>query len=236
MAVGSYFKHLGAWKRISNDSNAGAYVKKGGVWTRGPANDQGSYVKRDGVWRPTANPPTTFTYLMDWSASYSGTSINTSSNRDVLNYEGRSSIHGDESSLWGFDYAQMQADLAGKTITAVEVRLTSRWSFGALGKNFHVMQHNHATKPASVSLGTILEVAIWERGETRSVDLPLSFGEALRDGTQKGVGLRFNDPSDNGWGYMTGTHTTTVLTSSPQPSEIVVCPNGEKAMITVSAV
>jgi hypothetical protein len=67
-------------------------------------------------WPPEGADPGTYTYHATWANSYGDGQINDSSHRDELNYQGESSWHGDESSLWGFDYAQIQSDLAGLAI------------------------------------------------------------------------------------------------------------------------
>jgi hypothetical protein len=229
---------MAIWVKTSQ----GVSREVGDMWVNNSAGDQrhviAAWVKTSqGVarqWWPETMLET-FVYYMDWAQSYSGSSINNSSNRDKLNYEGKSDFHGQESSLWGFDDAQMRSDLAGKTILSVDVRLTSRWSFGAGGKNFNVMQHNYSSKPSSMSPGSVIYHGLWARGETRAVALPVSFAEGLRDGTQRGLGLRYTDPSDNGWGYMTGTYSTNTLTASPSSSQLIPCPTSEKAMITVRA-
>jgi hypothetical protein len=186
-------------------------------------------------WPPEGEDPQIFKYYATWANSYGDGDINDSSHRDELNYQGESSYHGEESSLWGFDYAQMQTDLAGLEIESVGVRLTSRWTYAGGGKEFHIMPHNYSSKPSTVSLQDNMSHVFLGRGQTGSTDLPVWFGEGLRDGTQKGLGLRFTQPGEYAWGYCTGMYSTNRLVASPSDGDIIPCPASNLAMITVVA-
>ncbi len=185
---------------------------------------------------PGAPPSTTFTYLAQWAQSYSGTTLNTSSHRDQLNYQGESSTHGEESSLWGFDDAQIRADLAGREISLVEARLTSRWTYAGSGKRFHIMEHNHSDKPQTVTLGDIIADIFLPRAGTGSVTLPVAFGERLRDGTARGIGLRYQMPGEEEWGYCTGMYSTANPVASPGDGDIITCPPEQLTMLTITTI
>ncbi|RLB61875.1 MAG: hypothetical protein DRH08_13260 [Deltaproteobacteria bacterium] len=203
----------GSWRNVTE-----AYIVAGGQWVK---------------WWGAAPPPVQYTYLANWANSYSGTAINTSSHRDELNYQGESSYHGEESSLWGFDDALMRADLAGKTILSVTARITSRWTYAGGGKYFHIMPHNHADKPSTAVLSPNFVSVLLPRDGTGTVVLPVSFGEQLRDGTMKGIGLKFEQPGENEWGYCTGMYTTFSPVASPEDWDIAVCPTDQLAMLTI---
>jgi hypothetical protein len=185
-------------------------------------------------------PPDTeeqiFTYNAIWAQSYSGTSLNNSSHRGQLNYQGESSYHGHESSLWGFDIAQIRADLASHpNITKVRARISNRWTYSSGGEYFYVMRHNHSTEPTTVQLGDIMVEPWLGRGETKTFDLPVSFGEALRDGSAAGIGLKYKIPGVNEWGYCTGMYSTKRLVASPSDSDIIACPENQITQISILA-
>ncbi len=188
------------------------------------------------VWQ-TEEPPTPgteFTYYANWAQSYAGTTLNTSSHRDQLNYQGGSSTHGDESSLWGFDDVQMRADLAGKTVLGVIARLTSRWTYAGSGKTFHVMTHNHAAKPSIATFGPIVAQPLLPRSGTETFTLPISVGEDIRDGAVAGIGLKFEEPGEYAWGYCTGMYSTSSPVASPGDGDMVACPQNQLAVLIIT--
>ncbi len=232
MAIPHYVKMAGEWREAMLPT---PYVKMAGDWKEAPSPYL--YVKIAGAWRSTDGatvPVTSYSYLANWANTYSGTTINYSSHRDQLNYQGESSYHGEESSLWGFNDAQMRADLAGKTIVGVTARITARWTYAGGGKYFHIMPHNHADKPSTAVLSDNFVSVLLSRTGTGVVTLPVSFGEKLRDGTMKGIGLRFDQPGENEWGYCTGMYSTNTPIASPGDGNIITCPTDQLAMLTVT--
>ena len=200
------------------------------------AKTQADFVKVNAVKELSyqRSDPQEFTYDAIYSQTYDGTVANNSSNRDVLAYEGHSSIHGDESSLFGFDFAQIQADLAIRpNIISVTLRLSQRWSFDGGGKTFHVAEHNFATKPASgLVFGATLATPFMTRGQILTSVLPNSFAERLRDNVMKGLGLK-NTITD--WGYCAGMFTTNVLVASPTAGQIEPSGAGEIPRLIINA-
>lgn len=174
------------------------------------ANKAFSYLRSD---------PQVFTYDAIDSQTYDGTNENNSSNRDILAYEGQSGTHGNEGSMFLFDDAQIRADLAVRpTIISVTFRLSCRWSFDGGGKTFHVAEQNFSPLPTSGAVwGTTLATEFFTRGQIRTLALPNSFAERLRDNTQKGLGLKYTITN---WGYMAGMWTTNVLTASPSGGQL----------------
>lgn len=181
-------------------------------------------------------PPDTvhdsYTYYAIWAQSYSGNTANNSSHRGQLNYQGESSYHGEESSLWGFDIAQIRNDLAGRTIESAALKITSRWTYDGQGKVYHVMTHNHTTEPTTATFGPIVGEEWIPRTGSGSYDIPHDVIDDLINGGVSGFGLKYMMPGEENWGYCTGMYTTKSPVASPEDSDIISCPNDQKATLT----
>ena len=172
-----------------------------------------------------------------WAQTYSGTEHNESSERGYLNYEGHSSYHGNESSLWGFDFTAIRQRLVGREVTRVQARITSRWSYDGGGKTYHIMKHGYTSEPSSITIGEEIATITLPRAGTGYTDLPLSIVDEINNGTVHGIGLRYTD-SDTSWGYCTGMYTTSEVVSSPDPDQIIPCPDDQltKIIFTSTAI
>lgn len=81
--------------------------------------------------------------------------------------------------------------LTGKTIARVRVRLRRMNQGGIIAAvRIHVGTHTYTTAPASTpTISDIRPLTSLARNQTATVDCPKSWGEQLRDGTRKGLGV-----------------------------------------------
>ncbi len=208
---------------------------KGGGWDQVEIG----YVRDGGSWEIfyVRSDPVEHVYDMDWHGVYNDTALFTSSQRDKLGYNGyASSTARKETTIYGFDYAQIQADLADRpTISKVTVEIECRWTYSGSGKDFTFGQHNYGgSAPGSIAIPSTFATEFFARGERRTIDLPTSFGEALRDGTAKGLALPYTGTSQP-WGYMAALYTTTTLTSSPSDGQTTLADPGEKPRLRITS-
>lgn len=119
--------------------------------------------------------------------------------RDGVNTDGvwvpKGQTYGNYKSLAFIDYAYWQTTLKGKEITDVKLwleRKSTQHGYPNDGRYIKVWTHNYASKPSgepTLSNGTEIWNTNFGRGDAHYVDLPIKFGEALRDGTAKGFAL-----------------------------------------------
>lgn len=100
--------------------------------------------------------------------------------------------YGNHRGLMYFDASAIQTELAGKTIKSVRLFMTrdTRGGSSASGAlSFHL--HNYTSQPAGMpALGTSLgALGSYAWGESKWITLPNSVGNALRDGTAKGIAI-----------------------------------------------
>jgi len=95
--------------------------------------------------------------------------------------------------LWFFDYAAIQSALVGKTIKSVTFtcRRFASANGSASPQKPTFYYHNYAALPASMPTlsGTAATGVAWDRGDKKTITLPVSYGEALRDGKAKGIAI-----------------------------------------------
>jgi len=110
---------------------------------------------------------------------------------DGLAYHGgQSNLH---KGLWFFNDANIRSTLAGERILKVELTITRQnSSHGTTGMGYPVFRtHNHSSQPtgeptvASNFTGSVG----FNRGDRKTQELPVSWGENLRDGTARGLAL-----------------------------------------------
>lgn len=226
----AFVKQGGVWEPVRPLS-----VRVGGVWEE---VEVGS-VKVAGVWETCylKADPVEHVYDMTWHACYNDTSLYTGSQRDRLGYNGyASSTSRKETTIYGFDYAQIQADLAVRpTISSITVEIECRWSYSGSGKNVTFGEHNYGgSAPSTITIPGVDQTEFFTRGQRRTITLPTSFAEHLRDGTAKGLALPYTNTSQP-WGYMAATYTTTVLTSSPSDAQTKLASPGEMPRLRITS-
>lgn len=95
--------------------------------------------------------------------------------------------------MWFFDYSAIKTALSGKTIQKVTFTCrryaTANGSASPQQPTFYL--HNYTALPNAVPSfsGTATSGVAWDRGDTKTITLPNSFGEALKAGTAKGIAI-----------------------------------------------
>lgn len=155
-------------------------------------------------------PPASYTktYASTWSRSYNGSNALLHSNGDI--YQGQySSTNGNQRSLIGFNYATIQADLAGATITKVELTMKNIHFYQNSGGTAVLGTHNYTSAPSTWSDGTVNQsrtTHAWTKGATQTVNLGTSYGTDLKSGAAKGIALGPGDSTSiNYYSYFDGT-------------------------------
>lgn len=95
--------------------------------------------------------------------------------------------------MWFFNYSAIQSALSGKTVQKVTFTCrryaTANGSASPQKPTFYL--HNYTALPNAVPSfsGTATSGVAWDRGDTKTITLPNSFGEALKAGTAKGIAI-----------------------------------------------
>lgn len=195
MAFETQVKAGGAWK--SGLLIAGRVA---GVWE----DITEVYAKASGSWEQVyvRSNPITYTYEATAGQSYrdiptngSGGTKRGGTSDEHYQAEYNPSDFGEQGSMFLFDYAQIQADTAVRpTITKVEIEIANTHSYYGSGWGIRIVDHNRATFASAFSYG----VSVYDSGNTNWItkggskkwDLGapgITLGEALRDGTKKGM-------------------------------------------------
>jgi hypothetical protein len=143
-----------------------------------------------------ANPRVyyTKTYQATWSRSYDESLATRAGDPPDL-YQGfRSSDHGNTLSLFGFNYTQIAADLAGCSIYSTQISYRVKHTEDVGGMTLRLSSHNYSAAPATAALGSITQnVASWtaqKEGSAYVQDLTgTGIGSGFRAGTIKGLGF-----------------------------------------------
>lgn len=115
--------------------------------------------------------------------------------------------------MWFFNYSAIQSALSGKTVQKVTFTCrryaTANGSASPQQPTFYL--HNYTALPNAVPSfsGTAISGVAWDRGDTQTITLPNSFGEALKAGTAKGIAIA---APNNSSPYMKFYPTGAVLT------------------------
>lgn len=207
-------KKGGTWRTITAVS-----AKEGGTWR----TVQEVWAKEGGTWRHSwiNSDPQTYTYDADWSQSYRENN-NQRSTSYLYQGEYPSSSYGQQRSLIGFDYSDIQSKTAIRpTITAVTLRMSSdHWyngDYNSLLGYLRIGGHNYATKPTTWD-GT--QVFAWNgtngheetfnggyagaRDQTKTMTMAIGMGENFRDNVIKGTTVYAQSTSTDYYAYFWG--------------------------------
>lgn len=144
---------------------------------------------------PDPDPVTDYVrdYYATWTRSYDddGGTRNGDDGPDL--YQGYiSGTHGDTRSLFGFDYAQIQADLAGATVTGCSVKFKVRHSWDS-SVRIYVSSHDYTAKPATWDGTRVNEdranLGGCGEGSSYTLTLGTGVGNEFKSGTTKGLGF-----------------------------------------------
>lgn len=113
---------------------------------------------------------------------------------------------GRQKSMAGFDWRNIQAELAGARIEKVEIYLHNQHFWYFAGGRAFIGQHNSATAPNTFSQSKygIANIAFSGRGQAQWITLPNSFAEDLKAGRAKGFTLYRNSDELSYYGYWYG--------------------------------
>lgn len=214
-------KEGGTWRTITAVS-----AKEAGVWQ----TVQEVWAKEGGVWRHSwiNSDPKTYTYDASWSQSYRENN-NQRSTSYLYQGEFPSSSYGQQRSLIGWDYADIQSKLAIRPVTTnITIRMSSdHWyngDFSSILGYLRLGTHNYATKPSTWD-GT--EVELWSgaagheeqfnggfsgaRDQTKTMTVPTDLGDDLRDNLVKGTTVYAHSTNTNYYAYFWGDSASASL-------------------------
>lgn len=214
--------HAGAWRTITQP-----YVLHSGAWR----TVKNGYVMHSGSWREFYTQATAqvHQYYPTDTQAYRSTGAQRTDVGGKI-YQGYySSTYGEHKSMLMFNYSQIQSDLAGHTITGVNLRLSSdHFYYGDFNNPIGTTRHGMHTVAATTAPATFSEWAgyltgvgaeyTWAGGFTGARDqtitdftLPLAVGEALRDGTAYGLTVAAWSTSQYFYCYLHGYDAATNL-------------------------
>lgn len=189
-----------------------------GVNARFWIEDIGPAITYD-TWNQTGgggSPPTshTKTYSATSSASFASDGTNRAGFDSGHAFQGYfSSTNGNQFSMIGFDFATIQADLSGATITKTELYLNNLHWYNNSGGTAVVGTHNQSSVSGNHSSGQVTAgintFSGWSVGEAKWVTLNNSIGNALKNNTAKGIALgQGPSTSHTYYGYFAGNGQT----------------------------
>jgi len=156
----------------------------------------------------------TKTYSATWCGRYNGSGSRISSNSDI--YQGQyDGTNGNQKSIIGFDWNTIQSDLAGATITKVEVTLKNKHWYNNAGGTAVIGTHNSSASSAPSSCPTLNDdlgqFSGWPKLATWAVTVDnTDFGVALKNGTAKGLCIGPGpSTSHEYYGYFAGSNDST---------------------------
>lgn len=104
-----------------------------------------------------------------------------------------SGTNGNQFSLIGFDYATIQSDLSGATITKTELYLNNLHWYNNSGGTAVVGTHNQSSVSGNHSYSQVTDninqFGSWAVGQAKWVTLNNSIGNAFKNNTAKGIAL-----------------------------------------------
>lgn len=197
----------------ATDPNLGFYMS---VEDMGSVTSVGGTLSQISKATGTADATAVATYTKTWTITdgqtYDGDG--TKRNSDLADnnlYQGRySAAHGNTASVVCFDDANIRAALVGATIKSVKLTFRVKHAYYAAGLAVRIRDHNFSSPPTTYfgSSGTALvNRDNSKEGATYTVALPLSFGNALKNGTSRGVGFYSTYGTLAYFGYMYGLYT-----------------------------
>lgn len=172
------------------------------------------------------NRPYVTTYTSTWSETYDGKSEIKKSQEppgSARMTQGRYGPHntidniyynpimfGVQRGLFGFDNKKMQADLAGSTITKVEIFLNNEHFWYLAGGTASIISHNFSDRPNKFNyIGNVKEEKWKGRGYGKWITIPNTFGNDLKTGKITGFGLFKNSEDVEYYGHFSGANSNT---------------------------
>lgn len=113
---------------------------------------------------------------------------------------------GIQKSMCGFNYTDIQNNLRGARIDKVEIYLRNQHFWYYAGGAAYIGTHNATGAPWTFNQNRygLVYQNFQGRGQGRWITMPINFGEALRDGREKGFTLYRNSHELSYYGYWYG--------------------------------
>lgn len=155
----------------------------------------------------------TTTYNGSWYQTYKGDG--TQKTDTTANQGQYSSSDGNQRSLIGFDYAKIQNDLNGATITACSVTLYAEHWYLNAGGTAVIGTHDYTAKPSTWTDSRVNQNRVqssgWPKPGKRTVSLGTTIGTEFKTGVSKGIALGPGPTtSTTYYGKFSGTTASTV--------------------------
>jgi hypothetical protein len=186
----------GTGQQTTADRAFVVYVEDVGLYAG--AADAGTLSQKSVQAGGTVQPDPVNTYTGEWAATWSRSYDEGLATREGVDtsdlYQGyEDTAHGHTRSLFGFNYADIQAKLAGATIKAVTLTYRVRHARLSQGAAIRLCSHNYTTKPASWAAASVIQgrmtFASQQEGVPYRQALPVAIGNELKAGTTRGLGF-----------------------------------------------
>jgi hypothetical protein len=155
---------------------------------------------------PTPKPPKyTYTkkWYATWSRSYEGGNGTRFDDTDYMYQGSFTGSPGNQKSLAGFDYKNIQQTLKGAEILEASITIKNdhaRWNKGLYA---FVGSHNYTAKPGTWNWGNVRERR-WKKWVTESgsvtINAGTTFGKELQNGSTRGISIG-DEPTNNSDNY-----------------------------------
>lgn len=160
---------------------------------------------------PTTAPTTHMLYAAcTYTQSYRQSGPARTDGGAINLYAGSSgdSFNGRNRSLIGFDYTTIASTLAGSEIQACWIRMVNIHTWYNAGMESFLGIHNFGSEPGSWAGGGIPQSMLtqihWNKGQDKTVSIPILFAQSIRDGWGKGIALEAPSDSRSYYGYHAG--------------------------------
>jgi hypothetical protein len=215
VGVSTAFLYLG-----TADRNFSIYNEDVGTAGADTALAQKSYADATA---PQGEPvqPNARTWPAVWGRSYdAGNSLRAGAETTTNLFQGyNDSTHGNTRSLFGFDYADIQATLAGATVRSIALTYRVRHAASAAGITLRISSHNYNAAGSSWVPAQVVQnrtaFAGQKEGGIYTQTLPIALGNEFKSGTTRGLGFgpAPNNSSAAYYGYVYGGPKLTITYS-----------------------
>lgn len=163
----------------------------------------------------TAPPPKSTVTTKRWSATWAGSYEPTYGWRTDYVFQGDpgswAPAIGNYRGLWGFNANSIRSALNGKTVKSIRIKITRDSKGGYYSSRpayFYTHNKGSATGSQPVLSNSAGKLASFKPGESKWVNLPVSFGNALKNGTATGIAIY--DSSGSQQNYMRFSKSATL--------------------------
>lgn len=145
----------------------------------------------------------TKTFAPTWVKNWRGgsTAYTWAGRENTFAFHGRQAGTGYQlSSMIGFG-TQMQAALAGSEIISVRLTLYNSHTYSNSGGTFTLNYHGDATAPSAYRQNGKIVETHFPKGYSRTIKMGVAFGQAMANGSFKGIALNTSSTSNANYGY-----------------------------------